>query len=119
MKQCCGFYAEFLQIVYILNTVFDQFPKVKKLQEWACIFLSDGYNCDDNSPCTPENIANGNFYWPAEDAEHFVQCDGNGGCWVRPCGPGTEWSQELQTCGYASGRRKRSVGGGSSTEDGK
>ena len=69
------------------------------------------YNCDDNNPCTPENIDDGNFYWPAEDDDHFVQCDEHGGCFVMPCAPGTEWNQELETCDHVesgTARRKRS-----------
>ena len=65
--------------------------------------ISSGYNCGNNNPCTAENIQDGNFYWAAEDPANFVQCDEHGGCFVMPCGPCTEWSQEKQTCDHAPG----------------
>ena len=54
-------------------------------------------------PCTPENIANGDFYFAHHDPRNFVQCSEWGGCWVMPCAPGTEWVQELLTCDHAGG----------------
>ena len=53
---------------------------------------SEGYNCDDNNPCTPENAAAGEFYFPHEDPTKFVQCSEWGQCYVMDCGPGTEWN---------------------------
>lgn len=32
------------------------------------------------------------------DYTKFIQCDDFGGCFVRKCSDGTEWSQEKQTC---------------------
>jgi len=63
-----------------------------------------GYNCKTNNPCTPENIAAGNFYFPHDDPKMFVQCDAFGGCFEMPCGPGTEWDQDALTCNHAKKR---------------
>ncbi|KAK2157278.1 hypothetical protein LSH36_194g05092 [Paralvinella palmiformis] len=60
-----------------------------------------GYDCDANNPCTPENIDEGNFYFPHHDPEKFVQCDEHGGCFVMPCAPGTVWDPEAYTCNHA------------------
>jgi len=56
------------------------------------------YNCADRNPCTQENIDAGNFYFANDDPKKFVQCSEFLECFVRPCAPGTEWSQAEQTC---------------------
>ena len=63
---------------------------------------TSGYDCDANNPCTPENIHNGNFYFPHHDVAKFVQCDAHGGCFVMHCAPGTIWDPNLNTCNHAS-----------------
>ncbi len=60
----------------------------------------DGYNCDDNNPCTQENIDNGDFYWPHEDEDKFVQCDEWGQCFVMECPPGLVWDPVAYTCNW-------------------
>jgi hypothetical protein len=40
------------------------------------------YNCaESRSPCTPENIAAGRFYFPHDAPAQFVQCDVYGFCY--------------------------------------
>jgi len=58
------------------------------------------YNCDDKNPCTPENIAAGLFYFPAEDSAKFIQCSQWGQCFVMPCPDGLVWDAKLLTCNY-------------------
>ncbi|KAK7095218.1 uncharacterized protein [Littorina saxatilis] len=63
-----------------------------------------GGNDDDpapstGNPCTPEAIANGQFYFTySPDDTKFIQCDEWGQSWVMPCAPGTVWSQDAYTC---------------------
>ena len=57
-----------------------------------------GYDCVNNNPCTPDNIAQERFYHQHSDPKKFVQCDQWGQCFVMNCGTNTEWSQQDQTC---------------------
>ena len=59
-----------------------------------------GYNCSDNNPCTPENIANGLFYWQMDDPGMFVQCGMYGSCYEMSCPPGLVWDDDAVTCVY-------------------
>ena len=62
------------------------------------------FTCDGNNPCTEENIFDserfrgGQFYFPHCEPTMFVQCDAHGGCFDRPCAPGTEWNDKAYTC---------------------
>lgn len=56
------------------------------------------HTCTENNPCTPENIANENFYHTHCEPTMFVQCDAFGGCFEMPCAPGTVWDQDAYTC---------------------
>jgi Dictyostelium (slime mold) repeat/EGF-like domain len=58
------------------------------------------YNCGDRNPCTPENAANGLFYFSAEAPSQFVQCSEFGQCYVMNCPPGLVWDQDAVTCVY-------------------
>ena len=58
------------------------------------------YNCVDRNPCTPENIAAGLFYFPADSPEQFIQCSEYGQCYIMPCPPGLVWNQDQLTCTY-------------------
>jgi len=61
-------------------------------------------SCGGNNPCTEEDIfgnprfPGGQFYFPHCDPTKFVQCDAHGGCFDRPCAPGTGWSNDAYTC---------------------
>ncbi|KAK2157276.1 hypothetical protein LSH36_194g05095 [Paralvinella palmiformis] len=57
-----------------------------------------GYDCDANNPCTPENVEQGNYYFPHRDPDKFVQCDAHGGCLVKHCDPGTVWDPDITAC---------------------
>ena len=85
----------------VRNLVFTS-AKTKFIERSFRVCRLAGYNCDSNSPCTAENIAAGDLYWPAEEAASFVQCDAHGGCWVRPCASGSRWNQLLLTCEHAT-----------------
>lgn len=69
-------------------------------EDTDCVEPAICYNCAEKSPCTPENIANGDFYHPTCDPSRFVQCDEFGGCFVMPCPPGLVWDQEDLTCDW-------------------
>lgn len=56
------------------------------------------YNCTDRNPCTPENTANGLFFFPADDSAQFIQCSQFGDCFVMSCPPGLVWDQDFLTC---------------------
>ncbi|XP_044738231.1 flocculation protein FLO11-like [Chrysoperla carnea] len=47
--------------------------------------------------CPPNNTPGKDVFFPAEDCEHYYQCD-HGKPVLRPCPPGQEWSQELERC---------------------
>ena len=51
--------------------------------------------CARSNPCTPENAAAGEFYFPHEDPTKFVQCSEWGQCYIMDCGPGTEWNPDI------------------------
>ena len=51
-----------------------------------------------STPCTPENAASGEFYFPHGDATKFIQCSEWGQCYVMPCAPGTEWNTAVNNC---------------------
>jgi hypothetical protein len=65
--------------------------------------VGPGYDCEDNNPCTDENIANGHFYHPHHNPNKFVQCDEHGGCFVMDCPPGLVWDPEAYTCNRPGG----------------
>jgi hypothetical protein len=56
------------------------------------------FTCAENSPCTPDNIANELFFHPHCEPTKFVQCDQWGGCFEMPCAPGTVWDQSALSC---------------------
>jgi hypothetical protein len=63
--------------------------------------VPEGYNCENNNPCTPENVKQNKFYFAYnQDRSKFVQCSEWGQCYVMPCGPGTAWNVEHNTCGH-------------------
>eukprot|EP00957_Ditylum_brightwellii_P039219 2967223-Ditylum_brightwellii.AAC.1 len=61
---------------------------------------SSCHTCSNNSPCTRENIDDGEFYHSHCDANKFVQCDEFGGCHEMPCGAGLIWDQDAMTCNW-------------------
>ena len=63
----------------------------------------NGYNCEDNNPCTPENAAQGKFHFPHSDPSKFVQCSEHGQCFVKDCPAGLVWDVVANTCNYPSG----------------
>lgn len=58
------------------------------------------YNCSDRNPCTPENAANGQFFFPADDPNQFIQCSEFQQCYVMSCPPGLVWDTVALTCNY-------------------
>lgn len=56
------------------------------------------YDCDANNPCIDENIVAKKFYWPHHQKTKYVQCSEWKQCWVRDCGAGTIWDQNLKVC---------------------
>ena len=101
IKQTNLINTDFTWIIYYILLKTNSVSQGKEhLKLILCILIgvSPGYNCDDNNPCTPENIAAGRFYWPHSDPTKFVQCDAHGGCFVMPCGPGTVWDPVAYTC---------------------
>jgi len=56
------------------------------------------YDCEDNNPCTPENIEKERFYFPGPTPGQFVQCSQWGQCYVMNCQPGLVWDDEAYTC---------------------
>ena len=62
-------------------------------------FAGGGCDCGHNNPCNPLRVA-GLYYYTHADPKKYVQCDAFGGCFVRPCAPGTAWSQEKLTCDH-------------------
>ena len=53
-----------------------------------------------SNPCTPENAASGEFYFPHGDATKFVQCSQWGQCYVMPCPAGLGWNKAINNCDY-------------------
>ena len=51
-----------------------------------------------SNPCTPENAADGVFYFPHHDSDKFVQCSEWGQCHVMQCSPGLEWNTDVNNC---------------------
>ena len=60
----------------------------------------DGNDCDDYNPCTPENAAEGKFYFPHKDPTKYVQCSEHGQCYVMNCSSGLVWDAVANTCNY-------------------
>ena len=57
-----------------------------------------GYDCDDYNPCTPENAAEGKFYFPHKDPTKYVQCSENEQCYVMNCSSGLVWDSAINAC---------------------
>ncbi|KAK7094795.1 uncharacterized protein [Littorina saxatilis] len=52
-----------------------------------------------DNPCTPAARTKCRFYFTySPDETKFIQCNEWGESWVRPCAPGTVWSQNACTC---------------------
>eukprot|EP00106_Octopus_bimaculoides_P003271 XP_014770713.1 PREDICTED: uncharacterized protein LOC106869474 isoform X2 [Octopus bimaculoides] len=51
-----------------------------------------------NNPCTKQNIDAGKFYFAHPNKHFFIQCTEWGTFYVKPCAPGTIWSQSAYTC---------------------
>ena len=64
------------------------------------IELGSGYDCNEFNPCTPENAAAGQFYFPNTDPAKFVQCSEQGRCWIMNCPNGLVWDVVDTTCNY-------------------
>ena len=60
------------------------------LHYWCEFFCSN--------PCTPENAADGEFYFPHHDSDKFVQCSEWGQCYIMQCPPGTNWNPAVTNC---------------------
>ena len=54
--------------------------------------------CAFSNPCTPENAAAGEFYFPHHDNDKFVQCSEWGQCYVMQCPDGTTWNPVVNNC---------------------
>ncbi|KAI0226850.1 Sushi domain-containing protein 2 [Lamellibrachia satsuma] len=63
--------------------------------ETTCI---GGYDCDNNSPCTPANRAARKLYFRHFDKTKFVQCGYRYGCYIQACSPGTVYNETLHLC---------------------
>ena len=60
-----------------------------------------GYDCDDYNPCTPENAAEGKFYFPHKDPTKYVQCSEHGQCYVMNCSSGLIWDSAINSCHWS------------------
>jgi hypothetical protein len=60
--------------------------------------IRPAYDCEKNSPCTKENAAKGNFYFPAASVSQFVQCSEWGQCFIMDCPPGLKWNVQVLNC---------------------
>jgi hypothetical protein len=57
------------------------------------------YSCTTNNPCTVENAANGQFYFPAMAGDqYFIQCTSNQQCYQLSCGGGRYWNPSTMSC---------------------
>ena len=60
-----------------------------------------GYDCDVYNPCTPENAAEGKFYFPHKDPTKYVQCSEHGQCYVMNCSSGLVWDSAINSCHWS------------------
>ena len=64
------------------------------------MFSDNGYDCDNNSPCDPDNTKDHGYYFPHRDPHFFIQCDAFGGCFEHQCPPPLVWDTSSNICNY-------------------